>query len=87
MRRLAIRAALLVAAMVVFVAGILASTAVADPSNAIEKARPIVVSNVGDIPAPNEEGIANNIDNLPLSALNSTTRNPICGAYTGGPPS
>ena len=31
-----------------------ASPALADPSNAIEKARPIVNGNVGDVPAPNE---------------------------------
>jgi len=63
-----------------------ASPALADPSNAIEKARPIVNGNVGDVPAPNEAGILNNIDSLPVAAFNSTTRNPVCSEYTGGPP-
>ena len=79
MRKFAVTAALLVA-------GIVAPSAIADPTNAIDKARPIVDSHVGDVPAPNEEGILNNIDKLPLAAFNSTTRNPVCGAYTGGPP-
>jgi hypothetical protein len=74
------------AAAVLLVGGVGAPTAFADPTNAIDHARPIVDSNVGDVPAPNEEGILNNIDKLPLAAFNSTTRNPVCGAYTGGPP-
>jgi hypothetical protein len=40
----------------------LATPALAAPTNAIEKARPIVNANVGDVPAPNEGGILNNID-------------------------
>jgi len=79
MRKLAVAIAMLVA-------GAIAPTALADPTNAIDHARPIVDSHVGDVPAPNEEGILNNIDKLPLAAFNSTTRNPVCGAYTGGPP-
>lgn len=46
----------------------------------------IVDSHVGDVPAPNGQGIVNNIDNLPVAAFNSTTRNPICGAFTGTGP-
>jgi hypothetical protein len=79
MRKFAVTAALLIA-------GIVAPSAVADPTHAIDTARPIVDSHVGDVPAPNEEGIANNIGNLPLGAFNSTTRNPVCGAYTGEAP-
>jgi hypothetical protein len=63
-----------------------ASPALAAPTNAIENARPIVSRNVGDVPAPNGQGILNNIDNLPVAAFNSTTRNPVCSEYTGGPP-
>lgn len=79
MRKFAVTAALLVA-------GIVAPSAIADPTNAIDKARPIVDSHVGDVPAPNEEGIMNNIANLPDGAFNSVTRNPVCGAYTGEAP-
>ncbi len=79
MRRFAVTAALLVA-------GVVAPSAIADPTNAIDTARPIVDSHVGDVPAPNEEGIMNNIGNLPNGAFNSVTRNPVCGAYTGGAP-
>ena len=79
MRKLVVTAALVVA-------GALAPSALADPTNAIDQARPIVDSHVGDVPAPNGEGIANNVDNLPTGAFNSVTRNPICGAYTGTAP-
>ena len=79
MRKFAVTAALLVA-------GIVAPSAIADPTNAIDKARPIVDSHVGDVPAPNEEGIMNNIANLPDGAFNSVTRNPVCGLYTGEAP-
>jgi hypothetical protein len=80
MRKLALTAALVVA-------GAVAPTALADPTNAIEKARPIVDANVGDVPVPNNEGILNNFDSLPLGAFNSLTRNPVCTEYTGGAPS
>ncbi len=79
MRKFAVTAALLVA-------GIVAPSAIADPTNAIDVARPIVDSHVGDVPAPNEQGIMNNISNLPNGAFNSVTRNPVCGAYTGEAP-
>ncbi len=80
MRKLVVTAALVVA-------GAVAPTALADPTNAIDHARPIVDSHVGDVPAPNDQGILNNIDNLPLAAFNSVTRNPVCTDYTGGAPS
>jgi hypothetical protein len=79
MRKLVVTAALVVA-------GAIGPTALADPTNAIDHARPIVDSHVGDVPAPNEQGILNNIDNLPAAAFNSTTRNPVCAAYTGTAP-
>ena len=79
MRKFAVTAAVLVA-------GIVAPSAIADPTNAIDVARPIVDSHVGDVPAPNEQGIMNNISNLPNGAFNSVTRNPVCGAYTGEAP-
>jgi len=79
MRKLVVTAALLVAAA-------FAPSALADPTNAIDHARPIVDSHVGDVPAPNEQGILNNIDNLPTAAFNSVTRNPVCGDYTGTAP-
>lgn len=79
MRRLVVTAVLLVA-------GAVAPSALADPTNAIDHARPIVDSHVGDVPAPNGEGIVNNIENLPTAAFNSVTRNPICGDYTGSAP-
>jgi hypothetical protein len=86
MRKFAVRAVLVITAMVLLVAGALAQSASADPTNAITKARPIVDANVGDVPAPNEEGILNNLDNLPTAAFNSTTRNPVCTEYTGAAP-
>lgn len=64
--------------------GLAAPTASAAPTNAISHARPIVDSHVGDIPAPNEEGTLNNIDNLPLGAFNSVSRNPVCLTSFGG---
>ncbi len=78
---------LLVTAVVV-AAGVLAPTALAEvagPGNTAQ-AREIVTQNVGDVPAPNEKGIANNAENLPDAAFNSVTRNPICGDYSGTAP-
>ena len=75
-----------VLAAVVVATGVLAPSAVAAPTHAIDTARPIVSANVGDVPAPNEQGILNNIDALPGAAFNSVSRNPICSDYTGGPP-
>jgi hypothetical protein len=80
MRKLVVTAALLIAASTT-------PSALADPTNAIEKARPIVDSHVVDVPAPNNEGLLNNFDNLPLAAFNSFTRNPVCTEYTGSAPS
>jgi len=77
----------LVVTAVLVVAGAVAPTALADPTNAIDQARPIVDSHVGDVPGPNDQGILNNIDNVPLAAFNSVTRNPVCTDYTGGAPS
>lgn len=71
---------------IVVVAGAFAPTALADPTAAIDHARPIVNSHVGDVPIPNEEGILNNIDKLPVGAFNSVTRNPVCTEYTGTAP-
>ena len=77
---------LLVAAVVVL-AGALAPPALAvERPGATEQAMAIVNANVGDVPAPNEKGIVNNIDNLPAGAFNSVTRNPVCSDYTGTAP-
>ena len=75
------------------VIAVLVATGVAAPSafavdrpGNTDQALVIVDSHVGDVPAPNEQGIVNNIDNLPVGAFNSVTRNPVCGAYTGTAP-
>jgi hypothetical protein len=74
-------------AAVIAVAGIAAPSALAvDRPGNTEQAMATVDSHVGDVPAPNEEGIANNAANLPTAAFNSVTRNPICGAFTGTAP-
>jgi len=80
------RTRIVVGAVPLVALALTASPALADPSNAIEKARPIVNANVGDVPAPNEQGILNNLAGLPVAAFNSTSRNPVCSDYTGGPP-
>jgi hypothetical protein len=77
---------LLVTAVLV-AAGVVAPAAMAvDRPGATEQAMTIVNSNVGDVPAPNEQGIVNNIENLPTGAFNSVTRNPVCSEYTGKAP-
>ncbi len=82
MRKLAVTVALIVT-------GALAPSALAatGPGNT-GAAREIVSGNVGDVPAPNEQGIANPLsgNGLPDAAFNSVTRNPICGDYTGTAP-
>jgi hypothetical protein len=77
----------LVVTAVLVAAGVAAPSALAvDRPGNTEQAMLIVNSNVGDVPAPNEQGIANNIDNLPVAAFDSVTRNPVCSEYTGTAP-
>lgn len=77
----------LVVTVVLVAAGVAAPSAFAvDRPGNTDQAMAIVDSHVGDVPAPNGQGIVNNIDNLPVAAFNSTTRNPICGAFTGTGP-
>ena len=77
----------LVVTVVLVATGVGAPSALAvDRPGNTEEAMQIVNSNVGDVPAPNEKGIVNNIDNLPVAAFDSVTRNPVCSDYTGTAP-
>jgi hypothetical protein len=77
----------LVVTAVLVAAGVAAPSALAvDRPGNTEHAMRIVNLNVGDVPAPNEQGIANNIDNLPVAAFDSVTRNPVCSEYSGTAP-